>query len=242
MFKKSITLALMLFVLVVAKGQELTGTQLLDKAIAYHDPNGNWKQFQGILHLVQTRADNSKGKSEAYMNLPKQVFGLKTVRDTITTYRKLENGKCSFSLNGKTELDSIEIKKHRADCERTTMYRNYYTYLYGLPMKLKDLGTIIDPKVKKKKFKGKEYLVLKATYDEKIGTDTWYFYFDTETYALKVYQFYKDESKNDGEYILLSDELETNGIKLPKTRAWYYNNNDGYLGTDDLLKVVDINK
>ena len=34
------------------------------------------------------------------------------------------------------------------------MYQNYYTYLYGLPMKLKDAGTIIHEKVALKKFKG----------------------------------------------------------------------------------------
>jgi len=114
--------------------------------------------------------------------------------------------------------------------------KNYYTYLYGLPMKLKDSGTIINEKVKREIFKNKEYLILKVNYTEAIGKDTWYFYFDPSTYALEVYQFYHDEAKNDGEYILL-DSLETiNGIKMPKTRAWYYNKDNTYLGTDDLSK------
>ena len=68
-------------------------------------------------------------------------------------------------------------------------------------MKLKDKGTVIHEKVKAKKFKGKDYLVLKVTYDENVGKDTWYFYFNPKTYAMEVYQFFKDESKNDGEYI-----------------------------------------
>ena len=57
---------------------------------------------------------------------------------------------------------------------------------------------------------------------------------DSIFYAMEVYQFFKDESKNDGEYILLTGLEEINGIKMPKNRAWYYNNNDGYLGTDYL--------
>ena len=112
--------------------------------------------------------------------------------------------------------------------------RNYYTYLYGLPMKLKDPGTNLDSKVQKRTFKGKEYLVLKATYDQKVGDDIWYFYFDPTTYAMEVYQFYHDESKNDGEYILLKDMEEIDGVKMPKVRAWYYNSDDTYLGTDTL--------
>jgi hypothetical protein len=52
--------------------------------------------------------------------------------------------------------------------------QNYYTYLYGLPMKLKDPGTISSV-VNRKNFLGKEYLVLKVKYEESIGTDSWYF-------------------------------------------------------------------
>ena len=67
-----------------------------------------------------------------------------------------------------------------------------------------------------------------------MGKDTWYFYFDPSTFALEVYQFYHDESKNDGEYILLSGEETVQGIKIPKTRAWYTNQANEYLGTDVL--------
>ena len=103
-------------------------------------------------------------------------------------------------------------------------------------MKLNDEGTIIDPNVTQKTFKGKDYLVLKATYPKEVGKDTWYFYFNPKTYAMEVYQFFKDETKNDGEYILLTDLETINGIKIPKNRAWYYNKNDTYLATDILSK------
>ncbi len=42
------------------------------------------------------------------------------------------------------------------------MYRNYYTYLYGLPMKLKDLGRIISPRVLEKKNKWFKLLGIKS--------------------------------------------------------------------------------
>ena len=100
-------------------------------------------------------------------------------------------------------------------------------------MKLKDDGTIIHQKVEKGNFKGKEYLILKATYNKEIGKDTWYFYFNPKTYAMEVYQFFK-EAKDSGEYILLSDLEIINGVKMPKKRAWYYNKDDKYLGTDIL--------
>ncbi|MDP5081874.1 MAG: DUF6503 family protein, partial [Winogradskyella sp.] len=119
------------------------------------------------------------------------------------------------------------------------LYKNYYTYLYGLPMKLNDLGTNLNENVLKKRFKGKDYLVLKATYDATVGNDVWYFYFNPSTYAMEIYQFFKTDTKGNeipdtGEYIILSEETVVNGIKMPKVRAWYYNKDDAYLGTDVL--------
>ena len=108
-------------------------------------------------------------------------------------------------------------------------------------MKLKDPVTIISEYAINKRFKGKDYLVLKASYDKAVGSDVWYFYFDPESYAMKVYQFYKTGDKGNvtegsGEYILLTEEETVSGIKMPKIRAWYYNKDDKYLGTDTLEK------
>ena len=53
---------------------------------------------------------------------------------------------------------------------------------------------------------------------------------------MEVYQFFHDETKNDGEYILLSGIEIIDGIKMPKVRAWYTNKEEKYLGTDTLKK------
>lgn len=218
----------------LAKGQELTASQLLDKTIAYHDPNGQWQTFVGTLNITFTDPKESKRESEVYFNFPKDQFKLSNVRSGKTIESILDSKKCSFKVEGLDSITEEDKKKFRLNCDRAKMMKNYYSYLYGLPMKLKDKGTIIDPKVTTKKFKEKEYLVLKATYDETVGKDTWYFYFDPKTYAMEVYQFFHDESKNDGEYILLKDEKIISGIKMPKNRTWYYNKEDKLLGTDSL--------
>ena len=71
----------------------------------------------------------------------------------------------------------------------------------GLPMKLKDPGTLIGSQNTYRKT-GHFLLDVKVTYAPEVGSDTWYFYFDTETFALKQYQFFHNEAKNDGEYII----------------------------------------
>lgn len=182
--------------------------------------------------------NSSDRLSQILIDLPGERFELKASRNNATTEYYLHGEQCTLKLNGSEEFTEEEAETNRLNCERGTMYRNYYTYLYGLPMKLKDPGTRIHPEVERREFKGKEYLVLKATYDQEVGSDVWFFYFDPGTYAMEIYQFYKGEpdgaGKDTGEYILLSGMEEVEGIKMPKTRAWYYNKDDKYLGTDIL--------
>lgn len=221
------------------QAQEITGNQLLEKAIAHHDPHNSWKKFKGKLFITMETPDGSDRVSEIRMNLPAEYFKLLWKKHGNSVTQIVDKDSCSISLNGSTEISEENIKELRLTCTRTKTMRDYYTYLYGLPMKLKDQGTLIEPKTQKKTFKGKEYLVLKVNYSEPVGEDTWYFYFDPTTYAMEVYQFFHDESKNDGEYILLSGEETVNEIKMPKNRAWYYNKDDKYLGTDILITTAE---
>ena len=214
-------------------GQEMTGSQLLEKAIEFHDPNGNWATFTGSLFVTMETPNKPKRTSEIIIDLPNQSFYVKASQGDKTTVYSVTKDACNIQFNGKTPTDEEKISNNLS-CDRASMYQNYYTYLYGLPMKLKDAGTIIDETVILKEFNGKNYLVLKVTYEKEVGKDTWYFYFDPATYAMEVYQFYHEEEKNDGEFILLSGLETVSGIKLPKKRNWYYNKNKKYLGTDSL--------
>lgn len=234
---KYVLLSVFLLHGVLNYAQEITGTQLLERAIAYHDPENNWSSFKGKMLIEMENPKSSPRSTVIEMKLPHNYFKSTVKKDNYTIESELDNGECTLKLNGSTSIfpkikDSLNIS-----CDRAKMMKNYYTYLYGLPMKLKDPGTVIDNNVVKKTFKGKEYLVLKATYEKEVGNDTWYFYFDPKTYAMEVYQFFHDESKNDGEYILLSEMITVNGIKIPKVRAWYYNKGDVYLATDNLRKA-----
>lgn len=238
---KTILFFLVIFTSLQAHSQNLSGTQLLIKAIAYHDPNGVWSTFKGTLSITMASPDKEDRISKITLNLPKQYFKLVANRGGTTVFQELQKDSCVLKLNGNKTISKEDTQKHGLTCDRAETMKNYYTYLYGLPMKLRDAGTIIDPKIERKMFKGKEYLVLKVTYPETVGNDIWYFYFDPATYAMEVYQFYHDESLNEGEYILLSEQEELSGIRMPKIRKWYKNMDDEYLGTDILSKVEPLN-
>lgn len=228
---KKQVLFLFLLLSIAAFSQQITGNQLLEKAIHFHDPKGNWKTFNGELFVTMKTPDQIKRKSEIRINLPKEYFYIKSYKDVSTEEYTVNKGICSKVVGG-NKNPSNDPKK---TCKRANLYKDYYTFLYGLPMKLKDEGTIVHQKVVKKIFNGKEYWVLKVTYDENVGKDRWFFYFNPKNYEMEAYQFFKKE-ENSGEFILLSGLEIIQEIKMPKTRDWYYNKDNRYLGTD-LLSI-----
>ena len=212
----------------------LSGIELLEKSIEYHDPNSNWESFDGQFQVTMKTPGKSDRKTEIVINLPHEYFYSKATRDSIIIEFSIDKENCEILFNGNTNFSEDIANKHQLNCERALLYKNYYTYLYGLPMKLKDHGTIINDKIETRFFKEKKYLVLNVSYTEEVGNDIWYFYFDPKSYALEVYQFFHDESKNDGEYVLLSEEEIIQEIKMPKVRIWHMNKDDKFLGTDIL--------
>ncbi|MEC3964127.1 DUF6503 family protein [Flagellimonas halotolerans] len=217
--------------------QSLSADEVLEKAIVFHDPNGNWENLNTTFKVVMETPSRPKRTSIIGVDFPKQGFSLNVGQKGNSYAYEFNRGSCEITLNGSEDFSEEEAEEFQLNCERGNFMKDYYTYLYGLPMKLNNPGTHVDPKVYNRTFKDKKYVVLKVTYDAEVGTDTWYFYFDPTTYAMEVYQFYHEESKNDGEYILLTGLEEINGIKMPKTRAWYLNKGDKYLGTDTLEKI-----
>ncbi|WP_375326065.1 DUF6503 family protein [Flagellimonas sp. GZD32] len=217
--------------------QQETAEQVLEKAIAYHDPQGHWESLQATFKVTMTTPNRPERISTIQVDFPKQVFNLTVQQGGNTSHFQITDNSCVITLNGSEDFSDEDKEKMRLTCERGNFMKDYYTYLYGLPMKLHDPGTQLNPKVQKKSFNGKSYLVLNVTYDAEVGKDEWYFYFDPSTYAMEIYQFYHDKSKNDGEYILLEGLEEINGIKMRKTRAWYMNKDNKYLGTDTLNKI-----
>ena len=235
MFKKILS-PVFLLICFNSLGQNMTAKELIGKSIQYHDPNNNWATFSGELKITMETPSWGPRISSIFFDLQKGNFKNQYKSDSNLIFQEVNKGVCSVLFNGKAKFTSEEEKKYRLSCNQTKRTRDYYAYLYGLPMKLKDPGTIINPELEKRSFKGKEYWVAQVNYEKEVGNDHWYFYFDPITYAMEVYQFYHEESKNDGEYILLTEEILVNGIKMPKNRAWYYNKNDKYLGTDFLFK------
>lgn len=214
---------------------QITATEVLDKSVAYHDPDNNWSTFDGTFKVLMEMPEKPERLSTIQINLPKEKFSL-----TATTVGK----STSYYVN----KDSVNVVKDGEivedisanDRDRAMMMKDYYTYLYGLPMKLKDNGTIVHDQVEKVWFWNINAYKIKVTYTADVGSDVWYFYFDVDDYALKAYQFFKTDDQGEiiedsGEYILISNPKTIDGIKIPAERRWYYNKNTWFLASDTII-------
>ena len=107
-----------------------------------------------------------------------------------------------------------------AGCDGATLMRDYYGYLFGLPMKLHDPGAYIHPELEQRELNGVTYDIVKVTYDPEVGTDIWEFYFHPDTRIMAAAQFYRDETTREGELILYEDYYPINDIQFPRKIVW----------------------
>jgi len=216
----------------------MTAEALLQKSINYHDPKGKLFSSDLTFKFIETRPNGADRKTTIKCHIEKEKFNSLQKKDSLIIESNYNKGAIDFKVNGSSDISDKIKKDHRLNEKRFNMLRNYYQYLWLLPSKLKDEGTILDPAVKQVDFFGKESLQIKVTYEPKVGHDIWYFYFHPDTYALIGYRFYHDEAANDGEYILLEGETSDGKIRLPKERKWYMHKDDKYLGSDILDKLI----
>ncbi len=213
----------------------LSGREVVDRSIQYHDTTDSWHSGRFKFTLNESRPGAPYRITQLEIDNGRDAFTMERIQGKEHSFRHSGPEGCTVLINGEEipfiEAESIETLK----CRENGRYRNYYTYVWGLPMKLKDPGTIIEPSVVQRDFMGKSLLEVKVNYEEGVGTDEWYFYFDPESFALRGYRFYHDPILGDGEYISLEGEAEIGNLRLPAKRSWYLHQGNRYLGTDEIV-------
>lgn len=217
---------------------------VLARSIAYHDPSDRWCSGPVRLAIATTYSESlverrgyATSETTLLFDLPGGRFEYKKkTPDNVIEIRGTPEG-FSAMLNGSTEISAGDRDKHRLSVERLPGYRDYYEYLCWIPMKLRDPGTILDPTARWTRFANEDVLELRVGYDPEVGGDTWYFYFDPVTFATVGCRFYHDEEKGDGEYIVFDEEVAAGGVRLPRQRAWYKNEDGAYIATDVIERL-----
>jgi uncharacterized protein DUF6503 len=215
------------------------GDTIITNSIEFHDPNNNWQNLQAHLGFIETRPNKENRITSIEIDNKRGNFCTKREVNKMHVQRHIEADSCFFNIDEYEELTDKEIEDYKLNDEQSFFLRNYYLYLWGLPMKLNDEGTHVDKTTKLTYFDNKEVYEVKVWYEEKTGSDTWFFYFNPKNYALLGYRFYHSLEKGDGEYILLKDQELVFGMQIPKSRSWYTNKDSTFLGTD-ILTSFDV--
>jgi hypothetical protein len=202
---------------------KLTAEEIVKKSINYHDPNNNWKNFSYQLEIQADIADGTTRSSSFEIDNSKGYFRY------IDKERNVDIG---------IEMDScFALDDKPINCERTKTIRNYWVFLTGLPMKLLDEGTALDSVVVEERFEEFDCFKVKVQYPK----DVWYFYIDKQNFAFRGKAFYKDEAKNRGEKMILTGEVNIDGLKLSESRKWINTHDSVYLATDRIINFKKLN-
>ena len=218
---------------------QVSATQILEESIRFHDPNSAWDTKAIKISLTETRPGGTDRTTYLNLDLGQSIFELKQQRNDDLISYSFTKDSLQTEVNGTREISDDIRERLNISRDRAMMLRNYYSYLWLLPMKLKDPGTVLDDKVTETTYDGYPVYKLKVTYDEEVGHDTWYFYFDRKDYQMRGYQFFHDEMENDGEYITLSGLTKVAGLLLPSERRWFTNLDNTYLGADRISSVLN---
>jgi len=211
-----------------------SGQAIIKKSIEFHDPNSNWGDLQAHLEFAETRPGGDDRHTAIEIDNKRGNFCLNREVKKMHVQRHIKKDSCFYNIDEYEQLTDKEFEEYKLNDERTFFIRNYYLYLWGLPMKLTDSGTQVAKEAKLAKFDNKEAYEVKVTYEAEIGSDIWFFYFDPNNYAMIGYRFYHDLEKGDGEYILLKGSELVYGLNIPKARSWYTHKDSTLLGTDIL--------
>ncbi len=235
-----ISYLILLKLLLAPATHSLTGAQVVANSIEFHDPENRWSSLQAHLEFTETRPNAANRYSSIDIDNVRGNFCLNREVKKMHVQRHIVQDSCFYNIDEYEQLTDKEFEEYKLTDKRSFFMRNYYLYLWGLPMKLTDAGTHIDNTVTKATFDNQQALEVRVWYDEATGSDIWYFYFNPENYAMIGYRFYHDETKGDGEYITLKDSELVFGINMPKERTWYTHQDSTLLGTDILSSFSEL--
>ena len=78
---------------------QLSGKELLEKSISYHDPTGLWNKFKGILKIRMTRPERTERNSQIEIDISKSFFKNTIIEGKNKTEQVVVNDNCNITFN-----------------------------------------------------------------------------------------------------------------------------------------------
>ena len=109
--------------------QELTGKTLLESAIKYHDPYGNWNSFKGNLFITMEIPKKPNRDSDIVIDLPNQFFSVES------SFKTRMRGQGVIAQQVKQTMN-LAKKKYLKDRTSLSLDKSYYLALKNQQLRL----------------------------------------------------------------------------------------------------------
>lgn len=185
-------------------GATLTPQNVIAKSISYHDPESRWGEFSGSFSLTTQGVFNENKVDKITITISQQ--------EQLMRYQN-ERRNIDVSYSGMTCAGS-NVAQY---CKDFIWARDFYPYVWGLPMKLTDELAAINPKLEKTVFNQQKCWQVGVSYPR----HTYKFYFNQESFKLEGFQFIHNADATKGEIIVHDGEFDLGGVKTPAIRTWY---------------------
>lgn len=207
--------------------------EILNKAIAFHDPQQKWADYSGKVHLMTIFSNGNSSGGEIIEIQTKEGF-YQTTKLPAKVVMGIKNGECFREVDGNKNPDEDVIKKNNLGDENINVYKNWHYFHFGILMELKASGLILEDKVETVKFQGEDCLALKFSYDvNKVKNEfykgsNWTVYIDPVNFTIKGFK----EVGVMNRCAVFSGILTLNGLKLPLCRTYFKNEDNSFYMVD----------
>lgn len=216
-------------------GDGLDAGIVLGLAIGFHDPEGRWASGRFAFAVEESSADGTMRRSRLRIDNGERRFELHTERAGRQVEVRVDGDEVVVLADGVLVTDRRTAAALGLDPERAHGLRDTYLYMYGLPMKLHDPGTRLDPVARRTRFEGRDVLELVVTYDPEVGSDAWTFYVDPVDYSLAGCRVERGAGDQPDETLVFEGLAEIEGLRLPRVRHRRASEDGRPLGVDAIV-------
>lgn len=216
-----------------------TPQQLLARAIAQHDPEGQWESMRFHAHIQEPRVANTQRYSIVDMDNASGAFSLSRNRGAhVARYALDAQGNSSVWLDGKQDFADSTAAKYRLDTAMVRRYRGFYHFMYGLPMVLGDTAQLVAGEAQRTMFQGQPCYQVALEANHAPMSKHWRVYIGVDTPWVRGVDIVFPAAPEKGERIVFGLPMSVGGVWLPRARHWHGLADGQYGGTDIVMKLM----
>ena len=199
-----------------------SAAEILDRAVQFHNPQGNWHNYAGVVKLNTSFSyEHTYGTEIIEIDVSENFYKCIRLAGETRIEKGVKDNQSFRSINGNSNLTEEELIQFGLTDQGIMNIKEWHYFHFGkLPFFI-TIGSELQNQVTRNNFRGKDCYVLTFIGDSsKVTNPRWagevIFYIDVNTFATNGIRW-----SERGVYDCLEGFMNINGVKLPRVRASY---------------------